>query len=143
MKRDYLERNSPSLRKFSVRLKFLSIPDSRGKLQQPNESKESANQPLGTRTQRVKFIYSEKATKFCKIFTLLLTAVHTVKSKGEISQNVVAFSEYMNFNNDFTLFFRFPFPLEGSSRQIFVGNQLLKQIYCLSARLERGTYLIV
>ena len=27
----------------------------------------------------VKFIYSEKATKFCKIFTLLLTAVHTVK----------------------------------------------------------------
>ena len=38
----------------------------------------------------VKFIYSEKATKFCEIFTLLLTAVHTVKS-------FVAFSEYMNF----------------------------------------------
>ena len=45
----------------------------------------------------LKFIYSEKATKFCKIFPLLLTTVHTVKSKGKISQNFVAFSEYMNF----------------------------------------------
>ena len=44
-----------------------------------------------------KFIYSEKATKFCEIFTLLLTTVHTVKSKVKISQNFVAFSEYMNF----------------------------------------------
>ena len=43
----------------------------------------------------VKFIYSEKATKFCKIFTLLLTTVHTVKSKVKISQNYVAISEYM------------------------------------------------
>ena len=46
----------------------------------------------------LKFIYSEKATKFCKIFTLLLTTVHTVNSKVKISQNFVAFSEYMNFN---------------------------------------------
>ena len=45
----------------------------------------------------VKFIYSEKATKFCKIFPLLLTTVDTVKSKGKISQNFVVFSEYMNF----------------------------------------------
>ena len=45
----------------------------------------------------LKFIYSEKATKICKIFTLLLTTVHTVKSKVKISQNFVAFSEYMNF----------------------------------------------
>ena len=45
----------------------------------------------------VKFIYSEKATKFCKISTLLLSYVVTVKSKVEISQNFVAFSEYMNF----------------------------------------------
>ena len=52
----------------------------------------------------VKFIYSEKATKFCKISTLLLTTVHTVKSKVEISQNFVAFSEYINFNmNQFPL----------------------------------------
>ena len=44
-----------------------------------------------------KFKYSEKATKFCKIFPLLLTTLHTVKSKRKISQNLVAFSEYMNF----------------------------------------------
>ena len=41
---------------------------------------------LDTETARlnsliIKFIYSEKATKFCEIFTLLLTAVHTVKVK--------------------------------------------------------------
>ena len=47
----------------------------------------------------VKFIYFEKATKFTKIFTLLLTTVHTVKSKVKILQNVVAFSEFMNFKN--------------------------------------------
>ena len=45
----------------------------------------------------VKFIYSEKATTFFKIFPLLLTTVHTVKSKGKILQNFVAFSEYKNF----------------------------------------------
>ena len=44
------------------------------------------------------FIYSEKATKFCEISTLLLFYVVPVKSKVEISQNFVAFSEYMNFN---------------------------------------------
>ena len=46
----------------------------------------------------LKFIYSEKATNFCKIFTILLTACTVVKSKGKILQNFVAFSEYMNFN---------------------------------------------
>ena len=45
----------------------------------------------------LKFIYSEKATKFCEIFTLILTTVHTVKSKVKILQNFVAFSEYTNF----------------------------------------------
>ena len=45
----------------------------------------------------LKFIYSEKATKFCEIFTLFLTVCTVVKSKGKISQNFVAFSEYMNF----------------------------------------------
>ena len=42
-------------------------------------------------------IYSEKDTKFCEISTLLLFYVVPVKSKVEISQNFVAFSEYMNF----------------------------------------------
>ena len=46
----------------------------------------------------VKFIYSEKDRKFCEISTLLLSYVVPVKSKVEISQNLVAFSEYMNFN---------------------------------------------
>ena len=45
----------------------------------------------------LKFIYSEKATKFCEISTLLLSYVVPVKSKVEISQNFVAFSEYVNF----------------------------------------------
>ena len=47
---------------------------------------------------KVKFIYSEKTTKFCKTYTLFLSYVVPVKSKLEISQNFVAFSEYMNFN---------------------------------------------
>ena len=50
---------------------------------------------------RLKFIYSEKATKFCEIFTLLLTTVHTDKSKVKILQNFVVFSEYMNFMNKY------------------------------------------
>ena len=37
-----------------------------------------------------KFIYYEKATKFCEIFTLLLSYVFPVKSKVKVSQNFVA-----------------------------------------------------
>ena len=43
-------------------------------------------------------MYSEKATKFYEIFTLLLSYVVPVKRKVKISQNFVAFSEYMKFN---------------------------------------------
>ena len=46
---------------------------------------------------QLKFIYYEKATKFCKISTLLLSVCTIDKSKVEISQNFVAFSEYTNF----------------------------------------------
>ena len=46
----------------------------------------------------LKFIYSEKATKFCEIFPLLLTVCTVVQSKGKILQNFAAFSENMNFN---------------------------------------------
>ena len=42
----------------------------------------------------LKFIYSEKATKS----PLDSSHVVTVKSTVEISQNFVAFPEYMNFN---------------------------------------------
>ena len=45
----------------------------------------------------LKFMYSEKATKFCDIFNLLLSYLVPVKSKVKISQNFVAFSEYTNF----------------------------------------------
>ena len=41
----------------------------------------------------LKFRYPEKATKFCKISTLLSFYVLPVKSKVEILQNFVAFSE--------------------------------------------------
>ena len=50
-------------------------------------------------THGIKFIYSEKATKFCEIFTLILTGTTYDKSKVKISQNFVDFSEYMNFTN--------------------------------------------
>ena len=46
----------------------------------------------------IKFIHSEKATKFCEISTVDLSYVVSVKSTVEISQNSVAFSEYINFN---------------------------------------------
>ena len=46
----------------------------------------------------LKFIFSEKATKFCEISTVDLSYVVPVKSTVEISQNFVAFSEYINFN---------------------------------------------
>ena len=53
---------------------------------------------LKSATTFLKFIYSEKATKFCEISTVNLSYLVTVKSTVEISQNFVAFSEYMNFN---------------------------------------------
>ena len=46
----------------------------------------------------VKFIYSEKATKFCEICTLFLSVCTADKSKVKISQNLVAFKECTNFN---------------------------------------------
>ena len=48
----------------------------------------------------VKFIYSEKAANFCKISTVDLSYVVTVKSTAEIKQKFVAFSEFMNFKSN-------------------------------------------
>ena len=45
----------------------------------------------------VKFIYIEKATTFSEISTVALSYVVMVKSTVEVWQNLVAFSEYMNF----------------------------------------------
>ena len=53
-------------------------------------------QPAGTQNP-LKFIYSEKTTKFCEISTVDLTATTYEKSKVEISQKFVAFSESVNF----------------------------------------------
>ena len=47
----------------------------------------------------LKFIYSEKASKFCEISTVDLSYVVPVKSTVEISQNFMAFSEYMKFTS--------------------------------------------
>ena len=58
----------------------------------------------------VKFIFSKKATKFCEISTLLLSYVVPVKSKVKISQNFVAFSEYMNFKQLTQYFKQFEIP---------------------------------
>ena len=53
----------------------------------------------------LKFIYSEKATKFCEISTIDLSYpyVKPVKSSVEILQNVVSLSEYMNFTMGFNI----------------------------------------
>ena len=48
-------------------------------------------------TTLIKFIFSEKATKFCEISTIDLSYVVPVKSTVEILQNFVVFSEYVNF----------------------------------------------
>ena len=45
---------------------------------------------------KVKFIYSEKVTKFCEISTNYLFYVLPLKYLAENLQNFVAFSEYMN-----------------------------------------------
>ena len=45
----------------------------------------------------IKFIYSEKAKKFCEISTVDLTITTQDKSTVEVLQNFVAFSKYMNF----------------------------------------------
>jgi hypothetical protein len=48
----------------------------------------------------LKFIHSEKATKFCEISTLLLSYVVPVKNKVDILQNFVAFSECINLTGE-------------------------------------------
>ena len=56
-------------------------------------------QQIHPRLDIVKFIYSEKATKFCEISALLLSVCTVDKSQVDISQNFVAFSEYTNFTH--------------------------------------------
>ena len=53
----------------------------------------------------LKFIYSEKDTKFGEISTLDLSYVVPVKFTVEILQNFMSFSEYMNFKNSVAGYF--------------------------------------
>ena len=48
--------------------------------------------------------YETRPISVAKISTLFLSYVVPVKNKVEISQNCVAFSEYINFNWEFTIF---------------------------------------
>ena len=49
----------------------------------------------GKKNLKLKFIYSEKATKFCEISAVDLSYVVMVKSMVDISQNFVVPSEYI------------------------------------------------
>ena len=86
---------------FRLSGQIISASGGEDRMPKMNESSFNVTKNLGIITGTLlvlKFIYSEKATKFCEVFPLLLTAVHSVKSKGKTSQNSVAFSEYMNFD---------------------------------------------
>ena len=48
----------------------------------------------------LKFMYSEKATKFFEISAVDFSYVVPVKSTVEVSLNLVAFSGYKNFTKD-------------------------------------------
>ena len=76
----------------------------------------------------VKFTYSEKATKVCEIFTLLLSYVVPVKSKVKTLLNCVVFSEYMNFNlkienNRTWFFFSFIAVVKGTAKMKISSNR--------------------
>ena len=57
------------------------------------DSSRMATSSSSAEVRKLKFMYSEKATKFCEIST----GTTWDKSKVEISHIFVAFSEYMNF----------------------------------------------
>ena len=68
---------------------------------------------------QVKFMYSETSTKFYEISTVDLTGTTQDKSRVEISQNFVAFSEYMNF-----MYFVLKKPKTFRSQRSRHGNKL-------------------
>ena len=66
-----------------------------------NENVRSYLDKIGTCnniSSNLKFKYSEKATRFCKISTFILSVCTVDRSKVEILLNFVAFSEYTNFS---------------------------------------------
>ena len=89
--------------------------------------------PPGFEIPAASLIFSEKATKLCEIFTLLLSECTVVKSKVKISKNCVAFSEYMNFTF---------FPIQSGiktflkSRKIFYSHAILASAMISSIKYE-------
>ena len=71
-------------------------------------------------TRILKFIYSEKATKFCEIFTLLLSYEVPVKSKVKILQIFLAFLECINFTKEIF-----------GEKKILVRSPILMKRYCV------------
>ena len=84
--------------------------------------------------QMVKFIYSKKATKFCKIFNLLLSVSTIDKSKVKILQNFVAFSEYLKFTIVKKDFFQNFFDTFRNNVIIQKGD---KQVWCVAYWSEK------
>ena len=76
---------------------------------------------LLTKLFSLKFIYSEKATKFREIFTVDFSYV--VKSTVEISQNFVNFSEYSNFKKLNANLFSELLEGNGDGNVLFVPNE--------------------
>ena len=82
---------------------FMITPCAPSVLYIPVDYMQFTKRPKSFRSQIlifVKFIFSEKATNFCEISTVDLSYVVTVKSTVEISQNFVAFSDYVNFTKN-------------------------------------------
>ena len=89
-----------------------------------------------------KFVYSEKATKFCKICTLLLSTVHTDKSKVEIcqilwpSQNI--WTLLSNIKYKVEDFFKFCALLKKSQLYFGVGQILMSLELANQKRISWG-----
>ena len=88
---------------FSSEIHILTMSSSFcAKICQKNVWKGCTFSPIHMLPIYLKFVYSEKATKFFEISTLLLSTVYTDESKVEILQNFVTCSEYMNFTTSHT-----------------------------------------
>ena len=72
-----------------------------------NGLKTSLNQSREKGSKSLKFMYSEKATKFCEISTNYFSYILPVKYLVEISQTFVAFPENMNFNQNSPLIHKY------------------------------------
>ena len=82
---------------------------------------ENSNSILSTPWRlKINITYSEKATKFCKISTLLLSYVVPVKSKVKISQNFAAFSEYMKLQENCTMYMQGSIQMDYTTESIVV-----------------------